>query len=74
MKALSALAIALLATGALVGCSAPSMRQQRFVSRANMIFSDSPTFTYNSPRLLPQLAPGFASAGASQNSGCTSCR
>jgi len=59
---------------ALAGCSSPAVRQQRLVSRPNMLFSDSPAFTYNSPRLLPQLAPGFAGAGASQNSGCTSCR
>lgn len=58
----------------LAGCSSPSMRQQRLVAKPNMTFSDSAAFTYNSARLLPQLAPGFASSGASQNSGCTSCR
>ena len=56
------------------GCAAPAVRQQRFVSRPNMLFSDSLAWNYNAPRLLPQLAPGFAGAGASQNSGCTSCR
>jgi hypothetical protein len=59
---------------ALAGCSSPALRQQRLISRPNMLFSDSPAFTYNSPRLLPQIATGFAGAGASQNSGCTSCR
>ena len=59
---------------ALAGCSSPAVRQQRLISRPNMLFSDSPAFTYNSPRLLPQIATGFAASGASQNSGCTSCR
>lgn len=67
------LAVILVAAG-LVGCSAPAVRQQRLVSRPNMTFSDSPAFIYNSPRLLPQLATGFAGSGAAQNSGCTSCR
>ena len=58
----------------LAGCSSPAVRQQRLVAKPNMTFSDSTAFTYNSPRLLPQLAPGFASSGAAQNSGCTSCR
>ena len=56
------------------GCAAPAVRQQRLVARPNMTFSDSAVFTYNSARLLPQLAPGFASSGGAQNSGCTSCR
>lgn len=68
------LAVAFFTAFAFAGCSSPAVRQQRLVSRPNMIFSDSPAFNYNSPRLLPQIAPGFASAGASQNSGCTSCR
>src|SRR5688572_8846083 len=42
----------------LAGCSAPAVRQQRLVARPNMTFSDSAAFTYNSPKLLPQLAPG----------------
>jgi hypothetical protein len=58
----------------LTGCSAPAVRQQRLVAKPNMTFSDSAAFTYNSTRLLPQLAPGFGGSGASQNSGCTSCR
>ena len=56
------------------GCAAPSVRQQRLVARPNMVFSDSAVFNYNSSRLLPQVASGFASASGSQNSGCTSCR
>jgi len=58
----------------LFGCSSPAVRRQRLVAKPNMTFSDSAAFTYNAPRLLPQLARGFGSAGASQNSGCTSCR
>ena len=67
----SALPLAVLAF--LAGCSSPAVRQQRLVARPNMTFSDSATLSYNSPRLLPQLAPGFAGSGAAQNSGCTSC-
>jgi len=66
------LPLALLAL--LAGCSSPAVRQQRLVARPNMTFSDSVAFTYNSPRLLSQLATGFAGSGAAQNSGCTSCR
>lgn len=58
----------------LAGCSSPAVRQQRLVSKANMTFSDSTTLTYNSPRLLPQMAPGFPGGDASSNSGCSSCR
>ena len=58
----------------LTGCASPAVRQQRFVAKPNMTFSDSAAFTYNSTRLLPQLAPGLGGSGASQNSGCTSCR
>jgi hypothetical protein len=57
----------------LVGCASPAGRQQRWVAKPNMTFSDSAAFSYNSPRLLPQIAPGFG-ADAAQNSGCTSCR
>lgn len=58
----------------LAGCSLPTASQQRLVARSNMLFSDSAVFTYQSPKLLPQLAPGFAGSGGAQNSGCTSCR
>jgi len=58
----------------LAGCSSPAVRQMRLVSKPNMTFSDSTVFTYNSPRLLPQIAPGFPGGDASQNSGCSSCR
>lgn len=58
----------------LAGCSTPAVRQQRLVAKPNMLFADSAVFSYNSPKLLPQLAPGFAGAGGAQNSGCTSCR
>lgn len=56
------------------GCSSPAVRQQRWVAKPGMTFTDSAVFSYNSPKLLPQLAPGFGGAGAAQNSGCTSCR
>jgi hypothetical protein len=65
-----ALVLALL----LAGCSAPSVRQQRFVAKPSMTFSDFVAFSYNSSRLLPQLATGLSAAGGPQNSGCTSCR
>jgi hypothetical protein len=58
----------------LAGCSSPAVRQQRLAAKPNMLFTDSAVFTYNSPKLLPQLAPGFAGSGGAQNSGCTSCR
>jgi hypothetical protein len=58
----------------LAGCSSPAVRQQRLVAKPNMLFSDVAVFTYHSPKLLPQLAPGFAGSGGAQNSGCTSCR
>src|SRR5262245_44202811 len=51
----------------LVGCSVPFVRQQRLVSKPNMTFSDSTAFSYNSSRLLPQLATGFSAAGGPQN-------
>jgi len=57
----------------LTGCTSPSVRQQRLVSKPNMLFSDSAVFAYSS-RLLPQLEPGSAMSGGAQNAGCTSCR
>ena len=67
-------AIGLILAMLLVGCSTAAVRQQRLVAKPNMTFSDSAAFSYNSPRLLGQLATGIASAGGAQNSGCTSCR
>jgi len=64
---------ALLALG-LTGCTALRPSEQRLVAKPNMTFSDSAAFTYNSSRLFPQMATGFASTGGAQNSGCTSCR
>jgi hypothetical protein len=58
----------------LAGCSVPAVRQQRLVAKPGMTFSDSAAFSYNSPRLLPQMATGLSAAGGPQNSGCTSCR
>ena len=68
------LALTVLVALSVAGCAAPSVRQQRLVARPNMVFSDSAVFNYNSSRLLPQVASGFASSAGSQNSGCTSCR
>ena len=56
------------------GCTALRPSEQRLVAKPNMTFSDSATLVYNSSRLFPQLASDFASAGGTQNSGCTSCR
>lgn len=58
----------------LIGCSAMRPSEQRLVAKPNMTFSDSAVFNYNSSRLFPQMATGFAATGAAQNSGCTSCR
>lgn len=58
----------------LTGCTALRPSEQRLVAKPNMTFSDSATLVYNSSRLFPQLASGFATAGGTQNSGCTSCR
>ena len=59
---------------ALLGCSAPSISQQRLVSKPDMTFSDAAAFSYIPSRLFPQLATGTAATGGTQNSGCTSCR
>ncbi len=64
-----ALAVCLLA-----GCSSPAVRQQRLVAKPTMTFSESAVFMYNSSKLFPQVAAGFATSGGGQNSGCTSCR
>lgn len=58
----------------LTGCTAMRPGEQRMVAKPNMTFSDSAAFTYNSSRLFPQMATGFAATGGAQNSGCTSCR
>lgn len=59
---------------ALTSCTAMRPSEQRLVAKPNMTFSDSAAFTYNSSRLFPQMATGFAATGGAQNSGCTSCR
>jgi len=58
----------------LTGCTAMRPSEQRLVAKPNMTFADSAAFTYNSSRLFPQMATGFAATGGAQNSGCTSCR
>lgn len=55
------------------GCSSPMVRQQRLVSKSNMVFSDSMLFAYGS-RIGTQLEPGASVSGGAQNSGCSSCR
>ena len=73
-KFLRSEALLLLVPLVMAGCSTPAVRQQRLVAKPNMTFSDSAVLTYNSPRLLPQSAPGFPGGDASQNSGCSTCR
>ncbi len=68
------LGLAALTVLSLTGCTTMRPSEQRLVAKPNMTFSDSAAFTYNSSRLFPQMATGFASSGGSQNSGCTSCR
>lgn len=63
-----------LAVLGMTGCTALRPSEQRLVAKPSMIFSESATFAYNSSRLFPQMATGFASSGGAQNSGCTSCR
>jgi hypothetical protein len=63
-----------LALLSVTGCTAMRPSEQRLVAKPNMTFSDSAAFTYNSSRLFPQMATGFAATGGAQNSGCTSCR
>ncbi len=54
------------------GCAVP-IHQQRLVSKANMQFSSSPVFNYQS-RTLSQIESGAAATGGAQAAGCTSCR
>ena len=70
----------LLVTGAVilmgvfgVGCKAVPVMQQRLVSKPNMVFSDSPVFSYQS-QVLTQIEPGSALSGGAQAAGCTACR
>lgn len=58
----------------LTSCTALRPSEQRLTAKPNMTFSDSAAFSYNAPRLFPQMATGFASSSGAQNSGCTSCR
>jgi len=73
-RRLAALVVAGAASFGLTGCTALRPSEQRLVAKPNMTFSDSAAWIYNSSRLYPQLASGFATAGGTQNSGCTSCR
>jgi hypothetical protein len=55
------------------GCAPVGAHQQRFVSKPNMQFSDSPVFNYQH-KLLSQIEPGSATSGGAQAGGCTSCK
>ena len=55
------------------GCQAVPVMQQRLVSKPNMVFSDSPVFSYQS-QVLPQIEPGSAMSGGAQAAGCTACQ
>lgn len=55
------------------GCATVGPQQQRLVSKANMVFSESVVFDYTN-KLLPQTEPGSAFSGGAQSSGCTSCK
>lgn len=55
------------------GCTTVGPHEQRLVSKPNMVFSESPVFSYTD-RLLPQTEPGFATTGGAQAGGCTSCK
>ena len=68
------LSVVALTVLSLTGCTSMRPSEQRLVAKPNMTFADSAAFTYNSSRLFPQMATGFAATGGSQNSGCTSCR
>ncbi len=55
------------------GCRAVPVMEQRLVSKPNMVFSDSPVFSYQS-QVLTQVEPGSALSGGAQAAGCTACR
>ena len=63
-------------TGLVGGHGAPIVgvgREQRLVSKPNMLFSRSAVYTYSS-RIMPQLQPGLAISGGAPPSTCTVCR
>ena len=72
LKLVGALGISFATVLILSGCESVGPNEQRLVSKANMVFSDSAVFGYEN-KLLPQLEPGSAVSGG-QASGCTSCR
>jgi hypothetical protein len=57
----------------LSGCKAVPIMQQRLVSKPNMVFSDSPVFSYQS-QVVSQIEPGSALSGGAQAAGCTACQ
>ena len=54
------------------GCKVVPVMQQRLVSKPNMVFSDSPVFSYQS-QVVTQIEPGSALSGGAQAAGCTAC-
>ena len=57
----------------LSGCKTVPVAEQRLVSRYNMVFSDSPVFSWQS-QMLAQTEPGSASSGGAPTAGCTACQ
>jgi hypothetical protein len=55
------------------GCAEVGPRQQRLVSKADMVFSASAFMGYENP-LLEQVEPGAAFCAGAQSGGCTSCK
>lgn len=63
----------ILLVGTIAGCKAVPIMQQRLVSKPNMVFSDSPVFSYQS-QVVSQIEPGSALSGGAQAAGCTACQ
>jgi hypothetical protein len=55
------------------GCASVGPRQQRLVSKPDMVFSE-PAFLSYQNQLLQQVEPGSAFSGGAQSGGCTSCK
>jgi hypothetical protein len=55
------------------GCAVVGPRQQRLVSKPDMVFSQLAFLSYQNP-LLEQVEPGSAFCGGAQPGGCTSCK
>jgi len=55
------------------GCAWVGPRQQRLVSKPDMVFSESAFLSYQN-QLFEQVEPGSAFSGGAQSGGCTSCK